>query len=286
MISRMSPIFMTVFLLKLLSATDAFQFVSKTKECRQWNSFLTCRTTTIANNMDYNRMLTKNFPAQRQLSLKSLQMRSNGDVGGSSNIDFDEIEREAIAASESWGVAVTPFLNEIDSNKLKDRLNNRADVRYIEIGDIPISSVSGLDLENDSSSLSRTRTCFAMTNPDLELDANETEKEYFSMLRIDNLHTARIGEATTKSKPWPKLLMSIGVDLQNVGDIVIEEDTDCAFLMVSKKTVRQCVRLLPKELKGTGITITEMESGEYIPYDGVKQDMELGTIDKRALKYS
>ena len=45
------------------------------------------------------------------------------------------------------------------------------------------------------------------------------------------------------------------------------------------------MRLLPKELRGVGISVSEMEVGEYIPYDNIQQDMELGVLDKRYLQY-
>jgi len=182
-------------------------------------------------------------------------------------IDLDSIEKEGQESSESWGISVTPFLNEMDAGLLEDRLGNRADVRYIKVGGFPNPS----------------RARFVMTNPDLELDQEETEAEHCVLLCINDINSAAMPESSARTKPWPHLLMGIGIDLQNVGDVILEDGN--AYMAVVPEVARQCSRLLPKELKGVGITVRELEPGEYVPYDGVQQDMELGTLDKRALKY-
>lgn len=185
----------------------------------------------------------------------------------SATIDLDNIETQAQESSESWGISTTLFLNEVDAGLLEDRLGNRADVRYIKVGGFPNPS----------------RTRFVMTNPELELDQGENEAEHCVLLCIDNIQSAAMPESTVRSRPWPHLLMGIGIDLQNVGDVILEGGN--AYMVVVPEVARQCTRLLPKQLKGLGITVRELEPGEYFPYDGVQQDMELGTMDKRALKY-
>jgi len=185
------------------------------------------------------------------------------------DIDLDSIEKQAQESSEGWGVSVTPFLNEIDAGLLEDRLGNRADVRYIKVSGFP---------NFDSS-----RTRFVMTNPDLELDQKEMEAEYCTLLCVENIDSAVMPKSSTRSRPWPHVLMGIGIDLQHVGDVILEDGN--AYIAVAPEVARQFTRLLPKQLKGVGITVRELELWEYDSYDGVKQEMELGTIDKRALKY-
>jgi len=183
------------------------------------------------------------------------------------DIDLDNIEKQAQESSESWGVSVTPFLNEVDAGLLEDRLANRADVGYVRVGGFPNPS----------------RTRFVMTNPDLELDQKETEAEHCVLLCVDNINSAVMPKSSARSRPWPHVLMGIGIDLQHVGDVILEDGN--AYIIIAPEVARQCTRLLPKELKGVGITVRELELCEYVPYDGVQQDMELGTMDKRALKY-
>jgi len=183
------------------------------------------------------------------------------------DINLDNIEKQAQESSESWGISVTPFLNEVDAGLLEDRLGNRADIGYIKVGGFPNPS----------------RTRFVMTNPDLELDQKEMEAEHCVLLCVDNINSAVMPKSSARSRPWPHVLMGIGIDLQQVGDVILEDGN--AYIIIAPEVARQCTRLLPKELKGVGITVRELELCEYVPYDGLQQDMELGTMDKRALKY-
>ena len=193
------------------------------------------------------------------------------------NLNIDDIISQGIQASESWDIFATPFLNYHDSNMIKSKFNDRADVKLIEVGSIPTSSTTLEDTQ---------RTRLLITNPDLELDPKQVEKEYCSMVQIDNFQSVtNIPQATSKSKPWPQMFMKIGIDLDTVGEVIIEEETGSVYLVVSPGVVKQCIRLLPKVLRGAGITLSESEFGEYIPYDGIQQDMELGILDKRSLQY-
>jgi len=188
---------------------------------------------------------------------------------GSDSIDLDKIEALGHEASESWDIVATPFLNEKDSSLVKDRLEHLADVGFLQVGGI-------------FPEFCRTR--FVMTNPDLELDAKETQTQYSRVLCI-NIQNSDLPKTGVGSNAWPSLLMRIGVDLDNVGDVVVEHNA--VYMVVAPEVVKQCKRILPKELTGVGITISELEYDEYkyISYEGVVQDMELGKLDKRALKY-
>jgi type III secretory pathway component EscU len=74
-----------------------------------------------------------------------------------------------------------------------------------------------------------------------------------------------------------------------VGDILIVERKKSVYLVVNPTMVKTCIRLLPKEVPGSGVTVTQldyndMESMMSIPInDGeVVEDMELKRLDKRA----
>lgn len=179
------------------------------------------------------------------------------------SIDLDDIESTALRASENWDTAVTPFLNQENAKLVGERLASRADVGYIQVGGLPSS----------------LRTRFVMSNPDLEIDAVAAEAEYCVLLCVDNINTASMGSQS----PWPHVLTKIGVELENVGDVVVEDEK--AYMAVMPGVAKQCCRLLPKELRGVGITVSVVEPGDYLPYDGTQQDMHLGKLDKRALKY-
>jgi hypothetical protein len=198
-----------------------------------------------------------------QYSTTPVQRRTPGPTFPPSTLllagfDLDEIESQAQEAAENWGISVTPFLSDVDAKLVEERLSSRADLGYVRVGGL--------------SDFSRSR--FVLSNPDLGLEAATAEEEHCVVLCVDNLSMAQ---------PWPHVLTRIGVDLENVGDVVVEGDT--VYLVVAPEVAKQCSRLLPKELKGTGVTVSTLEPGDYLPYDGELQDMELGRLDKRALKY-
>lgn len=183
-----------------------------------------------------------------------------------SSADLDGIESSGIRAAENWDFSSTLFMSEEDGNIVEERLAARADVGYIRVGGLPSS----------------LRTRFVMTNPDLDLERRSIEAEYCIVLCIDNIHTATM----RRSSPWPHVLTNIGVKLENVGDVVVDDETSEAYMIVAPSVAKQCSRLLPKELRGVGITVSTVEPDNlYLPIDGIQQDMELGKLDKRALKY-
>jgi hypothetical protein len=73
------------------------------------------------------------------------------------------------------------------------------------------------------------------------------------------------------------------VDLDNVGDIVVHPQLGC-YIVVSPTIAKQCIRLLPKEIVGTGVTVTALDAGETIPDGGELQDMVVQRLDKRQQK--
>jgi hypothetical protein len=192
-----------------------------------------------------------------RFSTVSTFMKKGSGANSLSSGDLDGIETDASRASENWDIAVTPFLNEENAKLVKERLANRADVGYLQVGGLPSS----------------LRTRFVMTNPDLDLDRDTTNSEHCVLLCVENIRNVE----------WPHALTRIGVELKDVGDVIVEDEF--AYMVVAPDVVKQCCRLLPKELRGVGVTVSVVEPGEYLPVDGEQQKMELGKLDKRALKY-
>jgi len=178
------------------------------------------------------------------------------------NFSVDDIEYKALAASEAWDIHVTPFLATKEAGMVEERLQNRADVSCIRVG--------GRGAEVQSS-----RSRFVFSNPELGIDAAAAEAEHCAVVLVKN--------AKTNSDPWPNILSRIGVDLDDVGDVVVVEGAG-SYIAVSPSVSKQCVRLLPKEIMGSGVLVSLLESGASIPDEGELQNMEVQRLDKRQQK--
>ena len=203
-------------------------------------------------------------------SFQVLPLRMNGNGRGigvrtclKGVVDLDAIESKAVEASENWDISVTPFLSEENIRLLEERLAKRADVGYVRVGGLPASS----------------RNRFVMSNPDMTMDLDTAESEYCVLLCVDGIDKAQL----PGSSPWPHILTKIGVELEDVGDVVVEDTK--AYMTVVPEMAKRCCRLLPKELRGIGLSISILEPEDYRPSDGELQNMQLGKLDKRALKY-
>ncbi len=175
-----------------------------------------------------------------------------------------EQEQRAIAAVESWVVDATGFVEPEQSSALMDVLQGRADVGCISVGSF-------------SEKARRMRCVFC--NPDLGYDASTADSDYVSYLKIDNVS---LGQCD----PWPNILTSIGLDLESVGDVLLVENESFVYLAVDPESEKICARLLPKELPGTGVTVTKLSreelDAEMAGVDGmVVDDMEVQRVDKR-----
>jgi RNA-binding protein YlmH len=197
--------------------------------------------------------------------MKSFTTKNNSKSPMSmlADVDMDHLLNEGQRAADDWDIFVTPFLTEENGQSLEERLKSRGDVGYLRIGGFP----------------SPLRTRFVMSNTDLELDVNVVNEEYCTILCVDHADTSSM----SGQNPWPHLFNQIGVALENVGDVVVEEDK--AYMAVNPSVAKQCCRLLPKEMRGVGITVSILDQDDYLPKDGVKVTMQLGRLDKRALKY-
>jgi RNA-binding protein YlmH len=168
----------------------------------------------------------------------------------------DDIESKAQSASEAWDFHVTPFLSAQEAGLVQERLQNRADVACFRVGGRVASA----------------RARFVFTNPELGLEAAAMEAEYCVVLAVKN---AKAGQ-----DPWPNMLAAIGVDKENVGDVVDAEGV--IYMAVTPEVAKQCQRLLPKQVVGAGVSVKPLEPDEAMPEDGELQDMDVQRLDKRA----
>ncbi len=171
-----------------------------------------------------------------------------------------EQEARAIAATESWIVDATGFLEPIQSSALTKVLGDRADVDCLVVGE-------------------RRQRC-VFCNPDLGYDAVTADSDYVAYLKIDNV-------ALSQCDPWPNILTKIGLDLDSVGDVVLVENESTVYLAVDPETEKTCSRLLPKELPGMGVTVSKLTKEELdaelatVSDERLVEDMEVQRVDKR-----
>jgi RNA-binding protein YlmH len=174
------------------------------------------------------------------------------------HVNIDDVEAKAQLAAEAWDTHVTAFCSPTEAVVLEKRLLNRADVACIRLPSAGTAS----------------RVRFVFSNPESGMDVATAEEEHCATLHVTNVDSG--------SGPWPNLLTRIGVDLDNVGDIVVHP-LGC-YIVVSPTVAKQCMRLLPKEIVGTGVTVTALDPGETIPEGGELQDMVVQRLDKRQQK--
>jgi len=182
------------------------------------------------------------------------------------------IESIAATAAHSWTVESTPFMEPDLAVKVEEKFRERADVIAFRVAGgrrlLPAES-------SDASPGEGRRSRFVVMHPDLGLDIGTAESESCSVIRVDNVDVAA-------STTFPNALAMIGVDLDNVGDIVVE-DSGTVYLVVDPNVAKQCLRLLSKELVGVGINLSLCEDSEFMP-QGKMQDMKLSKILERQME--
>jgi len=182
-----------------------------------------------------------------------------------------DIEYQAAIAADTWSVEATPFLEPDIASEIERRFENRGDVKAFRV-------VGGRRLPVDSQKVARgegRRSRFVISHADLGMDAGTAESEFCTVIRVENVN---IGASDT----FPNALTSIGIDLDDIGDIV-KVESSTVYLVVNPDVGKQCLRLLPKELVGVGINLEIMDSNEFIP-DGEIQDIKLSKILERQMK--
>lgn len=183
------------------------------------------------------------------------------------------IESQAATAADTWSIEATPFMEPDLANKVEEQFQDRGDITAFRV-------VGGrrltLEPSNDKVGPGQgRRSRFVLMHPDLGLDLATAESEYCTVLRVENVNVG-------SSNSFPNALASIGIDLDNVGDIVVE-DSSTVYLVVDPNVAKQCMRLLSKELMGAGISLEVCEDNEFMP-DGVIQDMKLSRILERQME--
>jgi len=118
------------------------------------------------------------------------------------------------------------------------------------------------------------RSKFVFIHPDLGLDAATAEAEYCTVILVENVNLKA-------SNTIPNALAGIGIDLDQVGDIVVTDDST-VYLVVEPAVAKQCIRLLSKELVGVGISLSVVDAHEFMP-DGEIQEMKLSRILERKM---
>lgn len=225
-----------------------------------------------------------------------------------------DAEARATVAIETWSIEVTPFMEPSDADIIESMFMKRGDVTVLRIvggqrrsspmvdvslGPSSITKAAStksnvklneyytqllsrdeIETQSDPSKIYGRRSRFVITNPDLGLDINTAENQYTNMICISNV------DAKSCSQTFPDTLANIGVHLDNIGDIVITNNNDeggTVYIIVDPSVVSRCIRLLSKELKGVGISLSLCEQNECMPHGSIVQDMKLNRTTERQI---
>ena len=183
---------------------------------------------------------------------------------------LENVEELASTAAETWSVESTMFLEPDVALQVEQQFQDRADVLAFRIFGGRRLAPSSDDISNGEG----RRSKFVFIHPDLGLDAATAEAEYCTVILVENVNLKA-------SNTIPNALAGIGIDLDQVGDIVVTDDST-VYLVVEPAVAKQCIRLLSKELVGVGISLSVVDAHEFIP-DGEIQEMKLSRILERKM---
>lgn len=192
----------------------------------------------------------------------------------------DAVESQAAIAADTWSIESTPFMEPDVASQIAEKFRDRGDIVAFQVVGgrrVPTATAesSSTTEDDDPSPGEGRRSRFVLMHPDLGLDAATAETEYCTVIRVENVDVRA-------SNTFPNALASIGVHLDNVGDIVVE-DASTVYLVVDPNVAKQCLRLLSKELVGIGIALSVCEGSEFMPH-GVMQEMKLSKILQRQME--
>ena len=186
---------------------------------------------------------------------------------------IEAVESLAAEAADTWSIQATPFLEPADASKIEEKFQDRGDVMCFRVfGGRRLSPESD---DNTVKPGEGRRSRFVIAHADLGMDVGTAEEEYCTVIRCENVNVA-------SSNSFPDALASIGVYLENVGDIVIEDSNTVCFV-VAPEVTKQCLRLLSKELVGTGVSLSVVDSHEFMPH-GEMQEMKLSRVLERQME--
>jgi len=196
-----------------------------------------------------------------------------------------DVESRAACAIETWSVEATPFMEPEFADAVERMLVDRGDVVSFRIvgGRRRCSPPPGEGGGSSSSSTSSSSTSveegrrsrFVLMHPDLGLDAGTAETQHAAVVRVRNVDL-------NSSNTIPNALASIGVHLDDVGDVVVSSTSSTVHFVVDPSVVKPCLRLLSKELRGVGIDVTLCEQNEFMP-GGAMQEMKLSKSLERQM---
>jgi len=197
-----------------------------------------------------------------------------------------DVESRAACAIETWSVEATPFLEPEFADVVERMLMDRCDVASFRIvgGRRRCSPPPGGEGGGSSSFTSSStsveegrRSRFVLMHPDLGLDAGTAETQHAAVVRVRNVDL-------NSSNTIPNALASIGVHLDDVGDVVVSSSSSSStvYFVVDPSVVKPCLRLLSKELRGVGIDIALCEQNEFMP-GGMMQEMKLSKSLERQM---
>ena len=182
----------------------------------------------------------------------------------------DDIEAQAVIAADSWSIEATPFLEPEVAAEVEKRFEDRADViAFRVVGGRRSPTVSPDVLPGEG-----RRSRFVLMHPDIGLDIRAADAEYCTVIRVGNVNVR-------SSNTFPDALGAIGIQLDDVGDIVVVDDSTVYFV-VDPSVAKQCLRLLSKELVGVGTNLAIVDDHEFMPH-GEIQEMKLSRIFERQL---
>ena len=215
------------------------------------------------------------FPGKNRVHIEKIRYRSNTNRANNSGSSclfgvIEDLEAQASSAAETWSVEATIFLEPEVAAKVEQQFQDRADVSSFRVfGGRRLSPTS-----DEISSGEGRRSRFVFMHPDLGLDAATAEEEYCTVILVENVNLKA-------SNTLPNALAGIGIDLDQVGDIVITND-DTVYLVVDPNVAKQCIRLLSKELIGVGINLSVVDAHDFMP-DGDIQEMKLSRVLERKM---
>ena len=193
-----------------------------------------------------------------------------------------DVESRAACAIETWSVEATPFMEPEFADVVERMLMDRGDVASFRIAGgrrrcsppPPGGEGGGSSTSTSTSVEGGRRSRFVLMHPDLGLDAGTAETQHAAVVRVRNVDL-------NSSNTIPDALASIGVHLDDVGDVVVSSSST-VHLVVDPSVVRPCLRLLSKELRGVGIDVTLREQNEFMP-GGTMQEMKLSKSLERQM---
>lgn len=186
--------------------------------------------------------------------------------------NIEAVESLAAEAADTWSIQATPFLEPADAVIVEEQFQDRGDVLCLRV-------FGGRRLAPESDNIimpgQGRRSRFVIAHADLGLDIGTAEEEYCTVIQVENVNVQA-------SNTFPNALAAIGVHLDNVGDIVVEDGNTVSFV-VTPDVSKQCSRLLSKELVGTGISVSVVDSHEFMAH-GEMQEMKLSRVLERQME--